>query len=196
MPLRWSALKFADAATCSSLGPGLAPGLETPEPQIDWRDHFPTAAIVGIALEMRLDLRNQTVRRLIAAGGREPWGERLVRQERRAERKIESRGTERQHDERHDRHGPAPPCRQGGGRAHRRRRLRVGGGDQPARHLDLSGRRLLVLDQPSCPVAVDLVELIAIDRDIAPRAQCVRTARERPEHGEDGRGRHQCQCEP
>jgi hypothetical protein len=49
---------------------------------------------------------------------------------------------------------------------------------------------------PRCTVAFDLIELIAIDRDVASRPQLARPARKRPQHGENGRDRHQYQCEP
>ena len=71
-----------------------------------------------------------------------------------------------------------------------------GGGDEPARHLDLRGDRLAVLDPPGGAVAIDLIELIAVDRDVAAGAQRLPAARERPQHGEDRRGRHQRQRKP
>jgi len=74
--------------------------------------------------------------------------------------------------------------------------LRIGRGDQPARHLDLRARGLVVLDQAGRAVAFDFVELIAIDRNIAARARQARAARKRPEHGQNGRGRHQSESEP
>jgi hypothetical protein len=54
----------------------------------------------------------------------------------------------------------------------------------------------LVGDQAGRAVAFDLLELIAIHRDIAPRPQIARPARQRPEHGQDGHGRHQSKPEP
>jgi hypothetical protein len=73
--------------------------------------------------------------------------------------------------------------------------LRVGGGDEPARHLDLRGHRLAVLDPPGGAVTIDLVELIAVDGDVAAGAR-LPAARERPQHGEDRRGRHQRERKP
>jgi hypothetical protein len=74
--------------------------------------------------------------------------------------------------------------------------LCIGCGDQSARHLDLRARGLVVLDEAGRTVAFDLLELIAIDRDIAARARLARPARKRPQHGPNGRRRHQCKSEP
>ena len=74
--------------------------LETPEARIDRRDHFPAATVIGIALEMGFDLRNQAVDGLGAASSGKPERQRLIRQRRRAERKIGSRAAERHHDQR------------------------------------------------------------------------------------------------
>src|SRR5262249_57480771 len=85
--------------------------IETPEPQIDRRDHLPAASVVGIALEMRLHLCDQSVDRLIAAGGSKTRGERLIRQQRGPEREIKSCGADGQQHKRHDRDRTAPPSR-------------------------------------------------------------------------------------
>ena len=83
--------------------------LEAPEPRIDRRDHLPAATILRIAREMRLHLRNEAVDGLRAAGSDKARRKRLIRQLGRAERKVKSGGTERQHDERDDRDDPPPP---------------------------------------------------------------------------------------
>ena len=60
------------------------------------------------------------------------------------------------------------------GRRDRRRGVRRR--DQPPRHLDARGLRLALADQAAGAVALDLVELVAIDRDIAAGAQRLRAA--------------------
>jgi len=42
--------------------------IETTQPHVDWRDHFPAAAIVRPLFEMCLHLRNKVVDRLTAGG--------------------------------------------------------------------------------------------------------------------------------
>jgi hypothetical protein len=77
-----------------------------------------------------------------------------------------------------------------------RRGRGFGRGKEPPRHLDLRARRFLVGDQPGRTVAFDFLELIAVDRDIAPRPQAAGPARQRPEHGQNGHGRHQRESQP
>ena len=67
----------------------------------------------------------------------------------------------------------------------------VGGGNQPARHLDAGGFGFGFPDQTGGSVALDLVQLVAIDSDVAAGAQGL-APRQGPEHGEDRRRRHQC----
>src|SRR6185295_10207777 len=62
--------------------------VEAAEPQIDWRHHLPAAAILGIAREMRLDLRNEAFERAVLRrriGAARKW---LARKLWRAEREI------------------------------------------------------------------------------------------------------------
>jgi hypothetical protein len=168
--------------------------VEPPESQIDRRDHLPATPIVGISIEMGLHLRDQRVERLVGATGSETRCERLVRQRGRAEREIECRGAERQDHKRRRRHPPAPPCGRGG--VAWRLGLRVGSNKEPARHLDGRARGLVVFDQARRAVAFDLLELVAIDGDVASRTQLPSPSRQRPKHGQNGRERHQCEHEP
>src|SRR4029077_19220504 len=58
--------------------------IETPEPDIDRRDHLPAASVVRIALKMGLHRCNQSIDRLIGAGSGKTRGERPVGKERRS----------------------------------------------------------------------------------------------------------------
>ena len=50
--------------------------------------------------------------------------------------------------------------------------------EQAPRNFDARGFGLALADQPGCPIALDLVELVAIDRDIAAgrAAECARAS--------------------
>ena len=114
------------------VAPGLDGILETPEPQVHRCDHFPAAAIVGIALEMRLDPGDERFHGGIARRS-QPGREWLIRQRGRAEREIDC-GRRQRHDQnryyrdrsaaprRRSRHSPLP-------RSGWRERLRVGRSD-------------------------------------------------------------------
>ena len=116
--------------------------VEAPEPQIDRRQHVVAARVVRIFFEMRLDLRDQL-------GDRARFRAR-PRAARRAARPAIA--ASRAQDKARPRRAAATPARRrrsrGGGAAANRRfhsayGLRaIGGGDQPARHLDLARPRL------------------------------------------------------
>src|ERR1044072_8908771 len=72
----------------------------------------------------------------------------------------------------------------------------VRGGDQAARDFDARRFGLGLADQAGRAIARDLVDLIAIDRDIAARAPLARATSQRPEHRERRRRRHQGEQEP
>ena len=101
----------------------------------------------------------------LCSGGRvAPRRLRLARQIGRAEHEIEARRAERQQDQRRERGCPPPPAH-----AVRRRCRRdvVRRREQPPRDFDARGFRLALADQAGRAIALDLVELVAIDRDIA-----------------------------
>ena len=113
---------------------------------------------------MRLDPcrpvpRSGSARRRIA-----PRRLRLTGQIGRAEHEIETGRAERQQDQRRERGRPPPPA---GASRRRRRRGGVGRREQPPRDFDPRGLGLALADQARRAVALDLVELVAIDRDVA-----------------------------
>ena len=176
----------------------IAPGpdrvVETADAHIDRRQHFPGAPVFGIAGEVILDLGDHVLDIAGLARRLQPRRQRFARQVGRAEREVERDGADRQQNETGD---------GGDAAAQQRRRFRrrlfgfrgIGGGNQPARHLDAGGLGFGVADQPGGTVALNFVQLVAVDGDVAARTQGF-AARQRPQHGEDGRRRHQCKHEP
>ena len=80
------------------------------------------------------------------------------------------------------------------GDAHRARLLAVAGGDETARDFTARSVRLVGGKKAGGHVALDLAELIEIDRALAAAvARKLRGAAERPQHGEHRRERHQCE---
>ena len=145
---------------------------------------------------MRLDLRHQAADRLVLLDIGRACRKRLAGQLRRAHLEIEPAGAQRQHHQRDDGdQAPVPGCL---GRRQRAgaRRLGVRRADQPARHLDLGGLRLDLADLSGRAVARNLLELIAIDDEIAPGTQRSGVARKRPQHGEHRHRGHQREQDP
>jgi hypothetical protein len=83
------------------------------------------------------------------------------------ERQIERDGAERQQRPGGQRKRATAPQPAPG----RRRRNRVGRRDQPPRDFDTSGFRLALADQTVGTIALDLFELVAVDRDVVARGQ-------------------------
>ena len=159
----------ASAVERKRVAPRLYRIIEAAHAQIDRRNHFPAAALVRILREVRLDLRHHLRDRLPLL--RRARRQRLAGQRRRADREIERDRADRQQHQRRDRNRPPSPVVAAAGAACGTRRLGIGGRDEPARYLDLRGRGLAVADQPGGLVAPDLFQLIAIDGDVAARAQ-------------------------
>ena len=161
------------------------------EPHIDRADDLPAAAVLGIAFEMRFHPRDQIGNGPLLRRQFAPRRLGLRRQVRRTERQIKSPRPDRQQQQRRERHDAPPPSaallRSGHGN--------VGSRKQPPRHLDPRGLGLALADQPRGTVALDLLELVAIDRDIAAGAKR-RAPRQRPKHRENRRRRHQGHHKP
>jgi hypothetical protein len=89
---------------------------------------------------------------------------------RRTEREIKQHGADRQQHERDDRGDAAvPAC---GSFRHGCIGIRdVGGGQQPARYFDAGGFSLGFANETGGAVADDLVQLVAVDGDIAAAVQ-------------------------
>ena len=143
---------------------------------------------------MLLDARDDALDRLgLGRDARRQW---LAGQRRRAEREIERGGSERHHHQRRDRDRAPAASRRGCGHRARHRRLGVGGRDQPPRDLYLRCLRLAFPDPAGRAVACNLLELIAIDGEIAAGAPIALAAHERPQHGQHRCRRHQREHEP
>jgi hypothetical protein len=68
--------------------------------------------------------------------------------------------------------------------------LRIGRGDEAARYLDVRSYRLIVPDQAGFTIAFELRELVALDREVAPRAKFASPSCLWPKHGPNGRRAH------
>ena len=99
---------------------------------------------------------------------------------------------DRHADQRYDRRGAA----QRGVRRHRRIALLIRCGQQTAADLDAGSVRFGSADQRRGNIAIDLGELILVDGRLVTIVWRPGTAAQRPEHGEDRRGRHQREHKP
>src|SRR4051812_25583085 len=122
----------------------------------------------------------------------QPRLQRFARHLRRAERKIKCDGAGRHQDETRDGRGAPPPDRRSRGPT---KFGRISRGDQAPRHLDAGRLRFRLADQTGGAIALNLVQLVAIDLKLAARLR-VAAARQRPQHGEHRRRRHQRKNEP
>ena len=176
----------------------VAPGADgiviTADAHIDRRQHLPGLAVIGIAGDVVLDPGDHVLDVARLGRGLHARRQRFARQVRRTEREIERKGAGRQQDEAGDGGDAAVPERSGFLRGPFGFRG-IGGGNQPARHLDAGGFGFGVADQAGGAVALDFVQLVAVDGDIAAAAQG-RAPRQRPEHREHRGRRHQYQHEP
>ena len=115
---------------------------------------------------MGFNLTDQILNRVVLQQGAPLRGQRPLGHLRRTKREIDRGRADRQEQQPGQGGGaPSPERRSIGGRLVGLRR--IGGGDQPARDLDFGSIRLGLADQAGCAVTRDLVELIAIDRDVA-----------------------------
>jgi len=170
--------------------------IEAPKPGIDRSEHFPAGAVIGARGQMRLDLADQTGDRFVAFGRGDARESGLARNVRRSERNVEAERTERQNSEGRDR-GRTPAlgftragCRNAGaGRRFRR-------GQQTARDLEPCRLGLGLPDQAAGAIAVDFLELVLIDREVAAARQRPRGAPKRPDNGQNRRRGHQCKNDP
>ncbi len=180
--------------------------VEALQPHIGGAEHLPTAPIIRIALEMRLDLQDQRRQRrdVIGRDGRASAGEagrkRLPGQLRGAEREIGCNGAERQRDQRRNgRNPPRAQARAGLRLTGLRRRRRVGAfrrREQPARYLDAGRLGFLWRNRAACEIAIDLRKLVAIDGHVAGGGRWRPPPEQRADDDEHRRSGHQPQSQP
>src|ERR1019366_7517 len=171
--------------------------VEASKTEIDRRQQFPTAPVLGIALEKSLDLGNGILdparKRLLPVG----CGVHRNRNEiRRSQRKIGNPGSEWKQNDGGGERCPAVQtgwtrCGRGGCGFRG-----LGGGDQAARYFDPCRLSLYPANQACSLIAADLFQLVAINRDIASGAGRLLTPCERPPNGGDRCKRHQCENQP
>ena len=140
------------------------------EPRQHRRQHGPAAAIGRILFQMRLDLRHHVVERLVGVRGAGARGQRKIAEPRRSEREVERDRRDRQPHQRHDRRRAA----QAEVRPRRQVALAVRGGQQAAADFDARRLGLGYADQPGGDIAIDLGELVLVDR----RPRCRRPAQQ------------------
>src|SRR5262252_1488661 len=166
----------------------------TLKPHVDRRQHLPTPSIVRILFEMSLDPRNEGSDGRGLAVLRIAAGDRLAGQIRRSQQRVEWARDQKDCDDCSDQCGDTSPA------AGRRLRCpwpgRVGCAEQAARYLNPSRLELVMADAAVGTVALDLLELVTIDREIAASGLQRTGARQRPDYGTERRRSHRCQDRP
>jgi hypothetical protein len=145
---------------------------------------------------MCLYLADETRNRLVAFGRGDAGKRRLARNVRRAEHDVKAERTERENGERDDgSHTSAlsfARARRGNAGAGRR----ICRGQQAARDFEPRRLGLGLADQAAGAIAVDFLELVLIDREVATAHRRPRGAPKRPDNGKDRRRGHQCKNDP
>ena len=142
---------------------------EAAEPHIDWSDQLPACAIGGIAGEVLLNLADEGGDRLRALRFLDAGESGMRGDVGRAERHVEARRPERQNHQCRYRGGAAPPLRHCRGRRRSAgvARLRVRCGEEPARNFKARRFRFRLADQAGRAIAIDFLQLILVDHQIA-----------------------------